>query len=143
MPLFARRQMLFLAATFMSAPRSARAEPWHTPELRRHFVAEAERMRGEAVAAGDQSFGAVVVKADAIAGWGPSRVVTSRNANAHAERVAISDARERLGAAGVRGAVMNSTSRPCSLCQAAAAEAGNARMYWGPDARDAGAPRLR
>lgn len=137
-----RRDMLFVATTaaFCLTVRAAQAQS-HTAEQRRHFIAEAERMRREAVAAGDQSYGAIVVKGDAIVGWGPSRVVTSRNVNAHAERVAVWDARDRLGVVGVRGGVMYSTSRPCGACEAAAAEAGIARMYWGTDGRDAGVPR--
>ncbi len=100
-------------------------------------------MRRQAVAAGDQSYGAIVVMGDVIVGWGPSRVVTSRNVNAHAERVAIWNARERWGPSGVAGAVIFSTSRPCSECEAAAAEAGIARMFWGPQGVDAGVPRRR
>ena len=136
-----RRDALFMIASgaLVAAARDARAET-HTPAQRRHFVAEAERMRREAVAAGDQSYGAIVVKGDVIVGWGPSRVVTGRNPNAHAERVAVWDARDRLGVAGVKGAVMYSTSRPCGACEAAAAQAGIARMYWGADGRDAGVP---
>jgi tRNA(Arg) A34 adenosine deaminase TadA len=136
-----RRDALFMAATgALCALMGSAAAHSPTPALRRHFIAEAERMRREAVAAGDQSYGAIVVKGEAIVGWGPSRVVTARNPNAHAERVAVWDARDRLGAAGVRGAVMYSTSRPCGACEAAAAQAGIARMYWGADGRDAGVP---
>ena len=137
-----RRDVLLTIATgtLVAVTRSAMAQT-HTTEQRRHFIAEAERMRREAVAAGDQSYGAIVVKGDTIVGWGPSRVVTGRNPNAHAERVAVWDARDRLGSPGVRGAVMYSTSRPCGVCEAAAAEAGIVRMYWGADGRDAGVPR--
>jgi tRNA(adenine34) deaminase len=40
----------------------------------------------------------------------------------------------------LQGAVLYSTSRPCSLCEAAAAQAGVKRMYFGPSLTDAGAP---
>lgn len=112
-----------------------------TDALRPHFIAEAERMRRQAVAAGDQSYGAIVVKGATIVGWGPSRVVTDRNTNAHAERVAIGDAQARLQTTDLDGAVLFSTSHPCSQCAAAAAGARIARMYWGPTGRDAGTPR--
>ncbi len=105
------------------------------------FIAEAFRMRDQAVAAGDQPFGAVVVKGRAIIGYGPSRVVTDRNPNAHAERVAIWDAQKRLGISDLSDAVMYSSSRPCSACEAAAASARLARMYYGATGADAGAPR--
>jgi tRNA(Arg) A34 adenosine deaminase TadA len=136
-----RRDALFMVASgaLVAAARDVRAET-HTPAQRLHFIAEAERMRREAVAAGDQSYGAIVVKGDTIVGWGPSRLVTSRNVSAHAERVAVWDARARLGVSGVKGAVMYSTSRPCGACEAAAAQAGVVRMYWGAEGRDAGVP---
>jgi hypothetical protein len=63
-----------------------------------------------------------------------------RDPNAHAEREAIRDARERFGAEALRGAVLYSTSRPCVLCEAAAADAGIARMIHGADLKDAGRP---
>lgn len=108
---------------------------------RQRFIAAAERMRLDAVRAGDQSYGAVVVLKGEIVGWGPSRVVTSRDPNYHAERVAIWDAQERRGTKDLSGALLYSTSRACSLCEAAAAVARVSRMYWGPKGVDAGTPR--
>lgn len=107
------------------------------------FVREAERMRRDAVAAGDQSYGAVVVKGGEIVGWGPSRVVQDRNPDAHAERVAIWDAQQRLGTLDLSGAVLISTSHPCGLCERAAARARVARMYYGSSGADGGVPRPR
>lgn len=112
-------------------------------ERERFFVAEAARMRREALAAGDQPYGAIVVRGDEIVGWGPSRVVTDRNRDAHAERVALWDAQRRLGTKDVAGAVIYATSLPCTLCQAALAAANVARMRHGPDATDAGRPRAQ
>jgi tRNA(Arg) A34 adenosine deaminase TadA len=112
-------------------------------EQARLFVAEAERMRREAVASGDQPFGAVVVRGGQIVGYGPSRVVVDRNLDAHAERVAIREAQTRLGTKDLAGAVMYSTSRPCAACEAAAALANLDRMYYGPGATDAGKPQRR
>jgi len=105
------------------------------------FIAEAFRMKNQAVAAGDQPYGAVVVKDGAIVGYGPSRVVTYRNPNAHAERVAVWDAQKRLGVSDLTGAVMYSTSRPCSACEAVAESARLERMYYGATGADAGRPR--
>jgi tRNA(Arg) A34 adenosine deaminase TadA len=112
-------------------------------EPARHFVAEAERMRREAVAAGDQPFGAVVVRGEKIVGYGPSRVVVDRNLDAHAERVAIWDAQKRLGTKNLKDTVIYSTSRPCSACETAAALANLDRMYYGPNGADAGKPQRR
>lgn len=104
------------------------------------FIAEAFRQRDIAIRAGDQDYGAVVVRAGEIIGLGPSRVVLDRNEDAHAERVAIADARRRTGAASLQGAILYSSSRPCRICERAAA-VGITRMIHGLGATDAGAPR--
>ena len=110
-------------------------------EPEKHFVAEALRMKAEAVASGDQPYGAVVVRAGAIVGYGPSRVIVDRNPEAHAERVALWDAQRRLDTKDLRGAVLYSTSRPCAACEHALSLANLERMYFGPTATDAGKPR--
>ena len=98
-------------------------------------------MREQATAAGDQSYGAVVVRDNAIVGWGPSRVRQNGEWTGHAEREAMRDAQRRLARDDLSDCVMYSTSRPCGSCERAAAQARLARMYYGPDATDAGAPR--
>ncbi len=98
----------------------------------------AVEMRRLAESWGDQSYGAVLVAGGAVVGEGPSRVVKDMNPDAHAERVAILDAQRRLGRESLAGSVLYSTSRPCSLCQAAALRAGVSRMVFGPSLSDAG-----
>jgi tRNA(Arg) A34 adenosine deaminase TadA len=105
------------------------------------FVAEAARMKREAVASDDQPFGAVVVMGNTIVGYGPSRVVSDRNPDAHAERVALWDAQRRLGRRDLSGAVIYSTSRPCAICEQALANGNIERMFFGPEATDAGKPK--
>ena len=75
-----------------------------------------------------------------IVGWGPSRVRELGEWAGHAEREAMRDAQRRLAREDLSGCVMYSTSRPCGACQRAAAQAKIARMYYGPDATDAGTP---
>jgi tRNA(adenine34) deaminase len=108
-----------------------------------HFAAEAARMKGEAVAKGDQPYGAVLVRDGAIIGYGPSRVITDRNPDAHAERVALWDAQRRSGSRELAGAAIYSTSHPCPACEQALALAKVERMYVGPAATDAGRPERR
>src|SRR5262245_24495915 len=72
-------------------------------EQARHFIGAAARMKSEALASGDQPFGAVLVKAGAIVGYGPSRVILDGNQDAHAERVALWDAQKRLGTKDMTG----------------------------------------
>ena len=106
----------------------------------RRWVDAAEAMRQRALSWGDQPYGAVLVLDGAIVGEGPSRVVLRNDPDAHAEREAIRDAQQRLGRELLKGSVLYSTSRPCALCQQAAAKAGVARMVFGVQMVDAGKP---
>ncbi|MFN0184037.1 MAG: deaminase, partial [Aquabacterium sp.] len=125
-----RRRSLTLA--LMLPPLSAAATT--DGDLAREFsaaLARAHALRDDAVRNGDQPYGAVVVDAQhRIVGEAPSRVVRLRDPDAHAERQAIHDARQRLQRSDLAGLVLVSSSRPCGLCEAAAARAGLARMIW-------------
>jgi tRNA(adenine34) deaminase len=100
-------------------------------------------MRKLAESWGDQSYGAVVVAAGKVLGYGPSRVVKDNDPNAHAERVAIREAQRAQSGSRLTDAVLYSTSRPCLACEQAAASAGILRMYFGEALHDAGVPRVR
>jgi tRNA(Arg) A34 adenosine deaminase TadA len=135
----ARRTLIAAAAAFALPTRATERAADRAADLR--WIAEAERQKQRALGWGDQAYGAVLVIDGLLVGEGPSRVVQRRDANAHAERVAIADAQQRLGRASLAGSTLYSTSRPCALCEAAAARAGVARLVFGADARDGGAPR--
>ena len=100
-------------------------------------------MRRLALSWGDQPYGAVLVAANGAVAEGPSRVVRNSDPGAHAEREAIREAQRILGTRNLAGSVLYSTSRPCRLCEQAAAEARVSRMFFGPELEDAGAPRLQ
>lgn len=106
------------------------------------FMARAFALRDQASAAGDQPYGAVVVKDGRIVGEGPSRVVTMNDPTAHAEMEAIRDAARRLGTRNLSGCVIYASSRPCPMCQAAAYWAGIGQYFSGSDVSDGGPPRL-
>lgn len=125
-----------LGARVPGAQADGRAEDAH-----RRWVDRAAALRRQAMGWGDQPYGAVLVLDGRLVGEGPSRVVIDRDPDAHAERVALRDARRRLGRDRLDGAVLYSTSRPCPMCEAAAAEVGVARMIHGEALHDAGAPR--
>ena len=121
------------------------AVPWlclstSARERKADFIDEAFRARDEAIGAGDQPYGAVLVMRDTILGYGPSRVVAENNQDAHAERVALREAQRKWGLKDLSGAVIYSTSRPCALCQVALKAAGVSRMVYGREGRDGGAP---
>jgi tRNA(Arg) A34 adenosine deaminase TadA len=130
------RRTLLAAALAAALPTRA-AE--RDADLR--WIAQAEQQKQRALGWGDQPYGAVLVFDGRVAGEGPSRVVQRNDPDAHAERVAIADAQQRLGRARLAGSTLYSTSRPCRVCEAAAARAGVARLVFGADASDGGAPR--
>jgi len=107
------------------------------------FMAVADDMLRLAVEAGDQPFGAVVVKARRIVGWGPSRVVSDTDPTAHAEMIAFRDAAKRLGTGDLSGCTMYGTSHPCPMCEAGAYWADVDKFVYGDGRIDGGAPRLR
>jgi tRNA(Arg) A34 adenosine deaminase TadA len=136
-----RRTVLAAAGVVLGTSKGAWAQAPDVSGPDRFFVAEAFRMKDEAVARGDQPYGAVLVVGGTIAGYGPSRVNSDRNPDAHAERVALWEAQKRLGRQTLEGAVVYATSRPCAACQRALASANVAHMRVGPAAEDAGPPR--
>jgi tRNA(Arg) A34 adenosine deaminase TadA len=136
-----RRLALSMAAISLATlGRHVVASTQPEPEPGPRWYQAALDMKRLAESWGDQPYGAVLVKDGALLGEGPSRVVRNRDPSAHAEREALRDAQRRLGAERLSGSVLYSTSRPCSLCEAAAARAGVRRMYFGPGLADAGAP---
>ncbi len=137
----ARRRNLLRVLPLLAASAAlpARAQTAFIPERRWHDAAVAQRRLAESW--GDQSYGAVLVLDGRLIGEGPSRVVKLGDATAHAEREAIRDAQRRLGRQSLQGSVLYSTSRPCAICEAAAAEARVSRMIFGEALRDAGQPR--
>lgn len=129
---------VILAGLGLMALRPAQAQ---RPDALATAMRQAEALREEALRSGDQPYGAVVLRGELIVGAAPSRVVVANDPSAHAEREALRDALRRLQTDTLAGCVLVSTSRPCAACEAAAAQAGIARMVYGPALSDAGAPR--
>jgi tRNA(Arg) A34 adenosine deaminase TadA len=129
-----------LAAAAAGAP-AAGARAQDPPDV--EFVRRAFALRDRAAAAGDQPFGAVVVRGGVVVGESPSRVVVAGDPTAHAEIEAIRDAARRLGTRDLSGATLYGSSRACPMCEAAAAWARIVRLVHGADASDGGPPRLR
>jgi tRNA(adenine34) deaminase len=136
-----RRRDVCLAAAALATARGAVCAPDSPVHPDRRWYDAAETMRRLALSWGDQPYGAVLVTADGRVAEGPSRVVRNSDPDAHAEREAIREAQRLLGSESLAGSVLYSTSRPCRLCERAAARAGVGRMYFGPRLEDAGTPR--
>jgi uncharacterized protein len=91
----------------------------------------AAALREEAVRQGDQPYGAVVADAEGrVLVEARSQVVSARDPNAHAERVALKAAQQSLGREDLGGWVLVGSSQACSACQAAAARAGVSQLVW-------------
>ncbi|MGL4322763.1 MAG: deaminase [Beijerinckiaceae bacterium] len=133
----------FAAGLAASAVTSwAGARPAQAQTSKAGLIAAAFRLRDQAVGAGDQPYGAVVVRDGIIIGEGASRVIAEHNGDAHAERVALRAAITRIGTHRLPpDTVIYSSSVPCAVCQRALAAAGVSRMYWGIDGADGGPPR--
>jgi tRNA(Arg) A34 adenosine deaminase TadA len=130
-----RRYGLLAAWPWLAGPVRATDDPL------RAAMRRAEALRDEALQAGDQPYGAVVLRGASIVGAARSRVVSDADPTAHAELLAIRDAARTLRTRDLAGCVLVSTSRPCRMCEAAAAWGGIARMVHGQALTDAGAPR--
>jgi len=130
-----RRSCLLAALPWLPWPALAADTPL------RDAMRRAEALRDDALRAGDQPFGAVVLRGEVIVGAASSRVVTATDPTAHAEMEAIRDAARRLQTRDLSGCVLVSTSRPCRMGEAAAGWAGISRMVYGAALTDAGAPR--
>ena len=103
------------------------------------FMAKADEMRRQAVAAGDQSYGAVIVKDGEVVGFGPSRVVTNGDPTAHAEVMALRHAAKTLNNYRLTGAELYVTLEPCAMCAGALLHARIQRLVFGAYDPKAGA----
>ncbi len=103
----------------------------------------AQDMKNRALAAGDQGYGAVIVKDGRIVGQAPSRVVTNGDPTAHAEIEAIRDAARRLGTRDLGGCTLYGTSPACQMCETAAHWANLEAMVHGAALTEAGRPQYR
>ena len=125
-----RRTAIAAAAIALVGGDAHAADDASPSEPERRWLDAAASQKDRAGSWGDQPYGAVLVLDGVLVGEGPSRVVKNRDPHAHAEREAIKDAQRRLGRTSLTGAVLYSTSRPCALCAAAAAQAGIGRMVY-------------
>ncbi len=138
--LLRRRALLGAMIALPGLSRGQAALAQASGSSRAAFMARAFACRDESLRRGDQPYGAVVVRDGSIVGEGVSMVITRGDPSAHAEREAIRDALRRTGSTQLSGCELYGTSRACGACEAAALQAGIARMYYGPEIVDAGAP---
>jgi guanine deaminase len=80
-------------------------------------LAEEHSARGD-----NGPFGAVIARDGRIVGRGWNQVVSSHDATAHAEVMAIRDAGRALGTHQLTGCILYSSCEPCAMCLSA--------IYW-------------
>lgn len=124
------------------APPQLSSESILQPDARTpdNFIERAFEMRQLAIDYGDQAYGAVIVRDNLIFGQSWSRVVLDGDPTGHAEMSALRDAARRNGRQSLFGATLFSTSRACSMCEAAAGWVGISSMIHGRSLDSAGRP---
>jgi tRNA(adenine34) deaminase len=104
-----------------------------------HFMDEALRQAERAAAAGEVPVGAVIVRDGRILARAHNQVETLRDATAHAEMIAITQAAESLANWRLEGAELYVTIEPCPMCAGALVLSRVARIVYGADDPIAGA----
>ena len=103
------------------------------------FMREALRLAQEAFDAGEVPVGCVIVRGDEIVGRGRNRREEGKNALAHAEVEAISDACRTLGGWRLWECTLYVTLEPCPMCAGAIVNARIPRVVFGASDRKCGA----
>ena len=100
---------------------------------------EALRLAARAAEAGEVPVGAVIVKDGRVLARAHNQVETLRDATAHAEMIAITQAAEALDNWRLEGAEIFVTLEPCPMCAGALVLSRVARIVYGADDPVAGA----
>ena len=94
------------------------------------FMKEAIRLSAQAVAHGNEPFGAVLVKNDQILVEAVNSIHLTQDPTAHAELLAIRSASQQLGAR-LDGCVIYASGHPCPMCLSAMHLCGVSRVVYG------------
>jgi tRNA(adenine34) deaminase len=103
------------------------------------FMDEALRLAERAAGDGEVPVGAVIVKDGRVLARAHNQVETLRDATAHAEMIAITQAAEALENWRLEGADLYVTLEPCAMCAGALVLSRVARIVYGADDPVAGA----
>lgn len=96
-------------------------------------------LAAQAAAAGEVPVGAVVVRDGEVLGQGWNRPISTCDATAHAEIVALREASRACGNYRLPGATLYVTIEPCTMCVGAMVHARIARVVFGAPEPKAGA----
>jgi len=88
----------------------------------------------KAAAAGDVPIGCVVVRAGKVVGRAHNQVELLKDATAHAEMIALTQAAAAAGDWRLDGAVLYATKEPCPMCAGAILKSRVSRVVFGAEA---------
>lgn len=103
------------------------------------FMGMALELAAEAAAAGEVPVGAVIVRNGEVLGRGWNRPISTCDATAHAEIVALRDASRACGNYRLPDATLYVTIEPCTMCVGAMIHARIGRVVFGAPEAKAGA----
>src|SRR5262249_14444013 len=103
------------------------------------FMRQAIALALENVRNGGGPFAAVIVKNGALIATGANRVTATNDPTAHAEVVAIREARKRLEAFDLVHCELFTTCEPCPMCLGAISWARPAKVFYAATAAEAAA----
>jgi tRNA(adenine34) deaminase len=104
-----------------------------------HFMDEALRHAARAYEAGEVPVGAIVVREGRIIARAFNQVELLKDATAHAEMLAITQAEEMVGDWRLTDCTLYATKEPCPMCAGAIVHARLARVVFGASDPKAGA----
>lgn len=96
-----------------------------------HFMGEALRQAGRAYQANEVPVGAVIVRAGRIIARAHNQVELLKDATAHAEMLAITQAENVVGDWRLQDCTLYVTKEPCPMCAGAAVHVRLARVVFG------------
>src|SRR6059058_4141661 len=109
------------------------------PPTDEYFMLEALRMARKAVKAGEVPVGAVVVREGRVIGRAYNQVELLKDATAHAEMLALTQAEEAVGDWRLADCTLYVTKEPCPMCAGAIVHVRLARVVFGVADPKAGA----
>jgi tRNA(adenine34) deaminase len=96
-----------------------------------HFMGEALRQARRAYAAGEVPVGAIVVSEGRVIGRAFNQVELLKDATAHAEMLALTQAEHAMGDWRLNGCTLYVTKEPCAMCAGAMVHVRLARVVYG------------
>jgi len=96
-----------------------------------HFMREALRQATKAAEADEVPVGAIIVRDGRIIARAHNQVEMLKDATAHAEMLAITQASEAMGDWRLEGCTLYATKEPCPMCAGAMVQARVSRLVFG------------